>query len=60
VTPEPDSSSLARIVALEKELATLRRRVDALERAIAGLPEHGVDRTATRGKVVYDWQAPRT
>ncbi|MCI4336123.1 MAG: hypothetical protein L3K17_02870, partial [Thermoplasmata archaeon] len=54
-----DPSSSAKIAALEKELAELRRRLDALERSVAGMPEHGVDRRATRGKVVYDWQAPR-
>lgn len=45
---------------LEREVAALRRKIDALERIIAGMPEHGVDKTATRGKVVYDWQAPRS
>ena len=48
-----------RVAALEKEVATLRRRIVTLEGIIAGMPEHGVDKTATRGKVVYDWQAPR-
>lgn len=49
----------ARVAALERELLALRRRVATLEGIIAGMPEHGVDKTATRGKVVYDWQAPR-
>lgn len=53
------SSLNDRVATLEKEVAALRRRIATLEGIIAGLPEHGVDKTATRGKVVYDWQAPR-
>lgn len=49
----------ARVAALEQEVASLRRRVATLEGIIAGMPEHGVDKTATQGKVVYDWQATR-
>jgi hypothetical protein len=55
---DPETPLDARVAALEHEVAALRRRIATLEGIIAGLPEHGVDKSATRGKVVYDWQAP--
>jgi len=48
-----------RLAALESTLRDLRARVAALEIRVRDLPEHPVDRTATRKKAVYDWQGPR-
>ena len=56
----PPSSPLEhRLAALEQTVRDLRARIAELERRLANLPEHPVDRTATREKAVYDWQGPR-
>lgn len=49
-----DSDRLDRI---EKQLADVRRRLDALERFVASKPDHQLDRAAVREKVVFDWQS---
>ena len=56
-SPSPETE--ARIAALEREVRELRARIVELERRIASLPEHPVDRAAVREKTVYDWQGPR-
>jgi hypothetical protein len=48
-----DESRLSR---LERDTRDLRARVERLERAMAQLLEHPVDRAAVREKVRYDWQ----
>jgi hypothetical protein len=48
-----------RIAELERVVRDLRARISQLELRVQALPEHPVDRTATREKAVYDWQGPR-
>jgi|GEM_PF-3560910 len=50
---EPAAERLAR---LERELDELKRRLDALERYLAGQKDHPRDRTVVREKAVFDWQ----
>lgn len=47
-----------RLDRIEKQLADVRRRLDALERFVASKPDHPLDDRATvREKVVFDWQS---
>ena len=57
MSPSPAGALEDRISQLEREIADLRRRVALLERMVGTVGEHAIDRSATQGKVTYDWQA---
>jgi hypothetical protein len=54
----PDTpAEIDRLDRIEKQLADVRRRLEALERFVASKPGNQLDRAAVREKVVFDWQS---
>lgn len=55
--PEPEGTTEAAIVRLERQITELRNRVAELERRLGARGDHPADDVAVRRKVAYDWQS---
>ncbi|HZY91808.1 MAG TPA: hypothetical protein VFG07_03410 [Thermoplasmata archaeon] len=53
----PDPAILERLARLERLIADLRQRLDAVEKTLGSRSSHPVDQSAVREKVTFDWQA---
>ena len=53
-----DESELEeRLARLERQVAELRRRFDAVQRGVVVRADHPSDRFTVREKVAFDWQS---